>query len=142
MMFLIFSRDSRFTVLYELLIVALERFADYDLPMPVPTPVAVAVSVAVTDDVPVIVSTAPITSTPTATENEMSNGKTECTSPTPTASAAQSMSSRIKNDERSWMGPAVLILDAMSQCLLVDKAVLKVRTYALACITKSNLFFM
>ena len=34
---------------------------------------------------------------------------------------------RLESD-RAWMGPGVLILDIMSQSLLVDKAVLKVRT--------------
>ena len=33
------------------------------------------------------------------------------------------------DSDRSWMGPAILILDIMSQSLLVDKGVLKVRTF-------------
>lgn len=115
-MFLIFSRAPRFTELYDLLIDALEVEAAIGLPTVKATPTdsdsktdrkdmdvevegSAEVAVAVEVEVEVVVPVEVKSKKASATDNKV---------------------------EKLWMGTAILILDTMSQSLLVDKSVLKV----------------
>ena len=113
MMFLIFSRAPRYTELYDLLIDALEAEAGIDLPSS--GKIAPTNSDSTTDkvdmDVEVDVDVEVEVEVPIEVPIEIKNKKT---------SAADN------KVEKLWIATALLILDSMSQSLLVDKSVLKV----------------
>ena len=121
MLFLIFSRETRFTVLYGLLIDALEIFANHELPLPLPLPLALPTSSS--KSVPIVCN---------SNSNSRSSGMVDVSSTNilTTENDRKAILTGVRVDsDRSWMGPAILILDIMSQSLLVDKGVLKVRTF-------------
>ena len=117
MLFLIFSRETRFTVLYGLLIDALEIFASHELPLPL----SLALPTSSSESMPIVCNS-----------SYRSSGMMDVSSTDilPTENDSKSIMRGVRVDsDRSWMGPAILILDIMSQSLLVDKGVLKVRTF-------------
>ena len=123
MSFLIFSRAHQFIELYDLLIPALEEFAAVELPVPastsVPAPVAPSNGSALKDVEPAETDVSdPEAVTEMQIEWQTCDDKTDTPALCSDASGVAS--------ERLWMGPAVLILDLMSQSLLVDKSALKV----------------
>lgn len=112
MMFLIFSRAPRFTELYDLLIDALEVEAAIGLP---------CVKATLTD------------SDSTADRKDMdveversAEVNIEVEVEVPVEVKSKKASATDNKAEKLWMGTAILILDTMSQSLLVDKSVLKV----------------
>ena len=109
MMFLIFSRAPRYTELYELLIDALEVEAAVDLS-------------------PVKATTSTDTDT-TKDKNEMDvlvELDVEVEVEVPIQVKSKKTTAADNKVEKLWMATAILILDTMSQSLLVDKSVLKV----------------
>jgi hypothetical protein len=116
MMFLIFSRAPRFTELYDLLIDALEAEAGIDLPCVKTTPTD-SDSTAERKDMDVEVEGSAEVNVEVAVEVEVE---------VPTEVKSKKGSATDNKVEKLWMGTAILILDTMSQSLLVDKSVLKV----------------
>ena len=109
MMFLIFSRAPRYTELYDLLIDALEAEAGIDLPSS--GKIAPTNSNSTTDKVDMDVDVEVDVEVEVEVPIEVKSKKT---------SAADN------KVEKLWIATALLILDTMSQSLLVDKSVLKV----------------
>ena len=105
MMFLIFSRAPRYTELYDLLIGALEAEAGIDLPSS--GKIAPTNSDTSTDKVDMDLDVEP----KVEVEVEVRSTKRSTTD---------------NKVEKLWIATALLILDTMSQSLLVDKSVLKV----------------
>jgi hypothetical protein len=116
MLFLIFSRCPRYTELYDLLIDSLEVFAAQDLPVSFNASGTVKPR---DSDLKGKGTSSGVTAVETdardSGEGSRDKGETE--------------DGDGEDNERLWMGPAVLILDAMCQSLLVDKSVLKVCPY-------------
>lgn len=121
-MFLIFSRAPRFTELYDLLIDALEAEAAIGLPA-VKTTRTDSDTTADRKDTDVVVEgsaeanveVAVVVAVPVEVEVEV-----------PVEVKSKKGSGTDSKVEKLWMGTAILILDTMSQSLLVDKSVLKV----------------
>lgn len=110
MMFLIFSRAPRFTELYDLLLDALEVEAAIGLPC---------------------VKATPTDSDNTADRIDMDvevegSAAVNIEVEVPVEVKSKKANSADNKGEKLWMGTAILILDTMSQSLLVDKSVLKV----------------
>lgn len=123
MLFLIFSRCPRYTELYDLLIDHLEVFAAHDLPVSFNTNGTVKPR---DTDLKGKGTSSSSSSGVTEVEAEMTDSGAG-SSPNPgVKSKGEAGDGDGDGDERLWMGPAVLILDAMCQNLLVDKSVLKV----------------
>ena len=116
MLFLIFSRGPRYTELYSLLIDSLEEFAAQDLPVSFNSNGTVKPR---DSD-----SKGDLPSSEVAEAGAMDGG--EDSSSKPSVRQEKGEAGDGEDNERLWMGPAVLILDAMCQSLLVDKSVLKV----------------
>jgi hypothetical protein len=116
MLFLIFSRCPRYTELYDLLIDSLEVFAAQDLPVAFNSNGTVK----------------PRDNDPrgkgTSSAGVVDSGEGSSSGPSVKQGNEEAGDGEGggDNNERLWMGPAVLILDAMCQSLLVDKSVLKV----------------
>jgi hypothetical protein len=124
MLFLIFSRCPRYTELYDLLIDSLEVFAAQDLPVSFNANGTVKPR---DSDLK-----GKGTSSGVAVEIEaMDSGEGS-------KDKGESEDGDGEDHERLWMGPAVLILDAMCQSLLVDKSVLKV----CPCSSQSHLVYL
>ena len=105
MMFLIFSRAPRYTELYDLLIDALEAEAGIDLPSSG--------------------KIAPTNSDRTTDKVDM-DVEVEVEVEVPIEVKSRKTSAADNKVEKLWIATALLILDTMSQSLLVDKSVLKV----------------
>jgi hypothetical protein len=116
MMFLIFSRAPRFTELYDLLIDALEVEAAVDPPTVKATPTD-SNSTADRKDMDVVVEGSAEVNVKVAAAVEVE---------VPVEVKSKKASATDNKVEKLWMGTAILILDTMSQSLLVDKSVLKV----------------
>lgn len=139
MSFLIFSRAPQFTELYDLLIPALEKFAAVELPIPAPlspsiptsTPAPVGSSNGVAEKSAEPVWSDVIADPEPAVEMRISEETCYDKTDAPTLTSSQNSDALMCDasgvaSERLWMGPAVLILDLMTQSLLVDKTALKV----------------
>jgi hypothetical protein len=113
MLFLIFSRCPRYTELYDLLIDSLEVFAAQDLPVSFhPNGTVKPRDIDLKGQI---------------TSNGVTAAETEAMDVGGGSNDKEEGGDGDGDDnERLWMGPAVLILDAMCQSLLVDKSVLKV----------------
>ena len=116
MMFLIFSRAPRFTELYDLLIDALEAEAAIGLHTVKATP-TYSDNTADRKDMDVVVEGSAEANVAVEVEVAVEG---------PVEVKGKKANATDNKVEKLWMGTAILILDTMSQSLLVDKSVLKV----------------